>query len=148
MLNGPSTLECGRVALERSDDVASSALTSRAVAVAGSSLVVDRSIRRTVRAYVRAAVHDGVMAGGMSKRGNWGPMSERIRQPKDASSPPAPAGLKHCWVTDRHGRLPALLLEWRRTASEYEGRVVRPVHDGDGWIVVEEWLPASQLEPT
>ena len=30
-------------------------------------------------------------------------------------------------VTDRHGRLPGLLLEWRRTASGWQGRVVRPV---------------------
>lgn len=93
------------------------------------------------------AVHHGVMAGGMSKRGNWGPMSERVRQPQGAVSPPVLATLKHCWVIDRHGRLPALLLEWRRTVSGYQGRVVRPVHDEDGWIVVEEWLPASLLEP-
>jgi hypothetical protein len=30
---------------------------------------------------------------------------------------------------------------------DYQGRVVRPVHEGDtGWILVEEWLPAELLE--
>ena len=54
--------------------------------------------------------------------------------------------VKHCWVTDRHGRLPGLLLEWRRTASGWQGRVVRPALEAGEWIVVEEWLPAELLE--
>ena len=88
------------------------------------------------------------MAGGMSKRGDWGPMSERVRQAQvEPSLPPVPPTLKHCWVTGEHGRLPALLLEWRQTASGYQGRVVRPVHEEGGWQLVEEWLPASLLEP-
>ena len=59
------------------------------------------------------------------------------------STPP----VRHCWVSDEHGRLPALLLEWRRTESGFQGRVVRPVPDDEGWIVVEEWLPADRLAP-
>ena len=77
-------------------------------------------------------------------------MTDRVRQSHPvtpASLPPAPSELKHCWVNDVHGRLPALLLEWRRTAGGYQGRVVRPVLDADGWLVVEEWLPAQLLEP-
>ena len=41
-----------------------------------------------------------------------------------------------CWVTaDEHGRVPALLLEWRQTPDGWQGRVVRPGldiahHDG------------------
>ena len=90
------------------------------------------------------------MAGGMSKRGSWGSMADRIGQTQGssttASSSPSPPTLKHCWVTDQHGHLPGLLLEWRRTESGYQGRVVRPVIDEDlGWIVVEEWLPAELL---
>lgn len=81
----------------------------------------------------------------MSKRGSWGPMSDRVRNGQEAAAPPPPATLKHCWVIDGHGRLPALLLEWRRTESGYQGRVVRPVYE-DGWVVVEEWLPAGLLE--
>ncbi len=54
--------------------------------------------------------------------------------------------VKHCWVTDRHGRLPGLLLEWRHTASGWQGRVVRPTLEAGAWIVVEEWLPAELLE--
>jgi hypothetical protein len=55
--------------------------------------------------------------------------------------------VKHCWVTDRHGRLPGLLLEWRRTASGWQGRVVRPTLEVGEWIMVEEWLPVELLEP-
>jgi hypothetical protein len=50
-------------------------------------------------------------------------------------------------VMDRHGRLPGLLLEWRRTTAGWQGRVVRPVLEASGWIVVEEWLPAELLAP-
>jgi len=49
-------------------------------------------------------------------------------------------------VTERHGRLPGLLLEWRRAASGWQGRVVRPVLEDGSWVVVEEWLPAELLE--
>jgi hypothetical protein len=54
--------------------------------------------------------------------------------------------VKPCWVSDHLGRLPALLL-CRRTPSRFQGRVVRPVLEADGWIVVEESLPASLLDP-
>jgi hypothetical protein len=50
-------------------------------------------------------------------------------------------------VTDRHGRLPGLLLGWRRTSEGFQGRVVRAVRDDEGWIVVEEWMPATMLAP-
>src|SRR4051812_19835880 len=98
-------------------------------------------------------VHDGVMAGGMNKRGSWGTMAERVavaaRAAPAAVSPSAPAGpapdeprdstppeasapeplarLRHCWVVDGRGRLPALLLQWRRTEAGFQGRVVHPV---------------------
>ncbi len=106
----------------------------------------------------------------MSRRNGWGPMSERVKSPmpspaeaEDPSAAPAAdlcashtaprpgdpvARVKHCWVVDEHGRLPALLLEWRRTVAGFQGRVVRPVDaPGVGWVVVEEWLPAAMLEP-
>lgn len=92
------------------------------------------------------------MAGGMNKRGGYGTMADRLAQtrgevPVTPAVPSAPP-IKHCWVTDRHGRLPALLLEWRKVASgEWQGRVVRPVLDDRGWAVVEEWLPAGLLDP-
>lgn len=84
----------------------------------------------------------------MSKRGNWGPMTARVGQISEQSDPvpTPPAGVKHCWVIDHHGRLPGLLLGWRRVTDQYEGRVVRLVRDGGGWSVVEEWLPAAMLE--
>ena len=60
------------------------------------------------------------------------------------------ARLRHCWVTaDEHGRVPALLLEWRGTPSGWEARVVRPVLDleDETWRPREEWLQAELLEP-
>lgn len=84
------------------------------------------------------------MAGGMSKRGSWGPMSERVG---GAQATPDPPPIRHCWVTDSHGRLPALLMEWRQTEGGWQGRVVRPVLEDGAWVVVEEWLPAGLLDP-
>jgi hypothetical protein len=88
----------------------------------------------------------GVMSGGMSRRGQWGSMTERVRT-ENEPTPEVPPGLKHCWVTDRYGRLPGLLLEWRRTADGFQGRVVRPVCEDGGWLVVDEWLPSGLLDP-
>jgi hypothetical protein len=75
-----------------------------------------------------------------------GPMTERVRT-ENEPTPEVPPGLKHCWVTDRYGRLPGLLLEWRRTADGFQGRVVRPVCEDGGWLVVDEWLPSGLLDP-
>ena len=85
------------------------------------------------------------VAGGMGRKGDRVSLHERIHGTPQPREPAAPA-VKHCWVTDRHGRLPGLLLEWRRTASGWQGRVVRPALEGDDWIVVEEWLPAELLD--
>jgi hypothetical protein len=70
-------------------------------------------------------------------------MSDRV------NSGPAPESLpfRHCWVTGRDGRLPALLLEWLQRPDGWHGRVVRPVREDDGWQVVQEWLPAGLLGP-
>lgn len=87
------------------------------------------------------------MAGGMGRAG-WGPMTDRVRQGAEAPepAPSPPVHLKHCWVLDHRGRLPALLLEWRRVGDQYDGRVVRLVHEDGGWVVIEEWLPHQMLE--
>jgi hypothetical protein len=92
----------------------------------------------------------------MNKRGGrgYGTMAERVAATKAAAAPerraePPPRGpdaLKHCWVRGDHGRVPALLIEWRRTAAGWQGRVVHPVRDDGGWILVEEWLPANSLD--
>lgn len=83
----------------------------------------------------------------MSKRGSFGSMADRVNRTRGEEPTPAVPPIKHCWVTDRHGRLPALLLEWRRRADGFQGRVLHAVLDDEGWIVVEEWLPAELLEP-
>jgi hypothetical protein len=97
------------------------------------------------------------MAGGMRRRSERQSLAERIHgdvppptHPAAQPGPPAPAPaapVKPCWVTDHHGRNPGLLLEWRQVAAGWQGRVVRPVLDGSGWIVVEEWLSADLLGP-
>jgi hypothetical protein len=62
--------------------------------------------------------------------------------------PGEPPQIKHCWVTGYGGRQPGLLPGWRRTpAGNWEGRVVRPVPQGDRWAVAEDWVPAELLEP-
>ncbi len=83
------------------------------------------------------------MAGGMRRKGDGRSLHERIHGTAPAPEPPP---VKPCWVTDRQGRLPGLLLEWRRTGVGWQGRVVRPVLEAGGWVVVEEWLPAGLLE--
>lgn len=89
------------------------------------------------------------MPGGMNKRGRWGPMTDRVDRTGPGATPAPPSGLKHCWVTDRYGRLPGLLLGWRQTdAGAWEGRVARVILADDGrWDLVEEWLPAGLLDP-
>lgn len=93
------------------------------------------------------------MAGGMNKRGSYGSMAERVRGGPSADAgvasdaPSGAPGVKHCWITDHHGRLPGLLLAWEQRGGGWHGRVVRPVREGDDWIVVEEWLPAAYLAP-
>ena len=74
--------------------------------------------------------------------------SKAASAPTTPPDPPerGPDALRHCWVRGEHGRVPALLIEWRRTAAGWQGRVVHPVRDpvdGLGWILVEEWLPAA-----
>lgn len=91
------------------------------------------------------------MVSGMSKRGSYGSMAERIARSRNEEQPATPASaspLKHCWVNGAGGRVPALLLEWHSQPDGWHARVVRPVQDVDGWVVVEEWLPAGLLEPT
>src|SRR4029077_10728107 len=66
-----------------------------------------------------------------------GPPSQTVRvteflppKPSWLSEPSPVERLRHCWVTsDEHGRVPALLLEWRETAHGWQGRVVRPMLD-------------------
>ena len=91
------------------------------------------------------------MAGGMGKRRGL-PLSERVNPaaqdtPTTPSTEPEAPPIRHGWVTDRHGRLPGLLLEWQQRADGWHGRVVRPIREDDGWQVVEEWLPAGLLDP-
>lgn len=78
----------------------------------------------------------------MKDRVRVGDHQGRAVQPAPFVAPqPEPPPMKHCWVTDRHGRLPALLIGWRQVEGSWSGRVVHAVLDpDDNWIVVEEWL--------
>lgn len=87
----------------------------------------------------------------MNKRADHGSLSQRIARTRGEDPAPAAAApssaIKHCWVTTSAGRQPGLLLEWRRRPDGWHARVVHPVPDGGGWVVVEEWLPTALLEP-
>lgn len=87
----------------------------------------------------------------MNKRGSGIPLGERRRSGADPDCP-----VRHCWVADavdRSGvKRPGLLVEWRRTPSDWEGdwegRVVYAASLRPGeWALVEEWLPADVLTP-
>ena len=83
----------------------------------------------------------------MNKRGGYGSMADRVARSQGTGQvQPALPAIKHCWVTDRHGRLPGLLLEWRQLDGVWRGRVLHPVAEGDDWIIIEEWLPAGLLD--
>ena len=63
--------------------------------------------------------HHGGMAGGMNKRGGYGSMADRVARSQGAGeAQPALPTIKHCWVTDRHGRLPSGRDWWRREGEE------------------------------
>jgi hypothetical protein len=103
------------------------------------------------------------MAGGFGSRG--APLYARTRAgPASAGAfgagdvePPNPPLLdgderpdcpaRHCWVTapvDGGVPRPGLLLEWRRGAQGWEGRVVYAAElRAHRWGAVEEWLPAE-----
>jgi len=83
------------------------------------------------------------MRGGYGGSGH-GSLHARIHrtQAPPAAVPSSPA--RHCLVDGQ----PSLLVEWRRSGSGWEGRVlsVRWL-DGEGWATVERWLPAALVEP-
>ncbi len=85
----------------------------------------------------------------MGRRRDLGSLAERSARGREApttSVSPTSPHVRHCWVNDADGRVPGLLLEWEQRATGWHGRVVHPVREADGWIVVEEWLPAPMLE--
>lgn len=87
------------------------------------------------------------MAGGMNKRGSWGPMTDRLAQSRGEAAATPELPLKHCWVTGADGRVPGLLLEWRAVEEGgWMGRVVRPVLEQGEWVVVEQWIAGELLE--
>jgi hypothetical protein len=91
------------------------------------------------------------MGGGWGKQGSGIPLSERVH-PGAAAPREEPCPARHCWVADAadgHGvKRPGLLVEWRRSAGVWEGRVVYVVRlRRDTWQLVEEWLPAVRLTP-
>jgi hypothetical protein len=72
------------------------------------------------------------------------------RKPPWLSEPSPIERLRHCWLTaNEHGKVPALLLEWRQMPTGWEARVVRPVLDmeDEKSRPREEWLPAESIAP-
>ena len=82
------------------------------------------------------------MAGGLSKRGSWGPMSDRIAASTSPEDPPLPA--RHCFVDGQ----PSLLVQWRQGVAGWAGRVITLRWlDGEGLAVVEQRLTAQRIAP-
>jgi hypothetical protein len=96
------------------------------------------------------------MAGGM-RSGEGRSLAERSAGARAAPAPvedepdrPRPVVQRHCWVQglpQAPGRWPALLVEWRRSGTAWEGRAVYVVAEGGAAVVVESWLPAAHLHP-
>lgn len=84
-----------------------------------------------------------MVAGGMRRRTS-GSLADRVAGTPSVASPGPPA-VKHCWVVGPDGRHAGLLLAWRQGAGGWQGRVVHPVLEPAGWVVVEEWVPAAML---
>lgn len=78
------------------------------------------------------------MRGGY-RDGGQGNLASRVagERPQD---PPSPA--RHCFVDSK----PSLLVEWRRGATGWEGRVISVIWlDAVGWATMERWLPATEI---
>ncbi len=66
--------------------------------------------------------------------------------PAPDPAPHAVPAIKHCWYDGPHGRQAALLLEWRRVETGFDGRIAVAVPDSSGWGLVEMWVDAALLE--
>lgn len=85
------------------------------------------------------------------------PTPAPARSPAPQAAPhPAPADgtpdepVRPCWYRAPWGRVPALLLRWRRTSDgTYAGLVVvaAPDETGDDWTAIRLWAPATHLTP-
>lgn len=88
-------------------------------------------------------------------RGAGIPLRDRVRPgtPPPAGDGPArePCPARHVWVSlpvDATETRPGLLLEWRKAAHRWEGRVVYLAELRPGrWSLVEEWIAAELLTP-
>ena len=97
---------------------------------------------RSGRSLGERALNSGVPPAGAP--GPPGPVVPDTGPARDA-----PEG-RHCWVhapPDTPGVWPGLLVEWRRRAGAWQGRVVYTVTGSHGPALVEAWLPAGRLEP-
>lgn len=84
------------------------------------------------------------MAGGMN-RARGPTLAERVGR-----TPSLSAGGRHCWVEDapgHPGRYPGLLVEWRRSATGWEGRVVYALPDAGSPRLTERWVDSRHLTP-
>lgn len=101
-------------------------------------------------------------------RGAGIPLRDRVRAGSADPAPPAGAAAapavgappseggercpaRHVWVSlpvDASEPRPGLLLEWRKDAHRWEGRVVYLAELRPGrWALVEEWIAAELLTP-
>jgi hypothetical protein len=73
---------------------------------------------------------------------------DQIRDQREAATSPAtePRGSvpRHCWVVD----CAYAPRRWRLDPDGWQGRVLLAVADRSGPVVVEAWVPSTQLRPT
>ncbi len=78
-----------------------------------------------------------------------GPVPTGTPTPTPEAGPEPAHDPRHCWVDDPPGfpgRWPGVVAQWRRAAQGWEGRAVVVIRD-PGPVVLDVWLPASQLTP-
>jgi hypothetical protein len=57
---------------------------------------------------------------------------------------------RHCWVHTPEAPSeprPGLVIEWRRSSTRWQARVVYALDDPDQSTIVETWVPADRLRP-
>ena len=77
-----------------------------------------------------------------------------LARPAEGAAPDTPAerrpGARHCWLTDAPGlpgRWPGLVVEWRRHAGRWQGRVLVVILEGQDTRVICGWFEQTFLTP-
>ncbi len=89
----------------------------------------------------RSASRQGLHAGGADPGGP---------PPAEPTSEGQGSRQRHCWVHTPEAPSeprPGLVIEWQRSATKWQARVVYTLDDGDKATTVETWVEAERLRP-